>query len=205
MEFEDKETGENYLWNNKEGACYYGPGTSDFPMTRGLILHGGIRLTAVCPEHGLYYDSDWDLNFEVSPSGDEASLIFSIQDTAENRELLNDPFSVNGFGTEPMSNYPLTDANFIFKVTLRKGEKFLRTTCTVENTTNEPIQAEAWLPQTWPITEHSQIISHQKKRRLAGFGGSYLSPSWVYEDMIKDKFVVSDMGSWHDLPQYDGS
>ena len=167
-------------------------------------------MAAVTAEHGLYYDTDWDLDFEVSESGDSASLIFKIQDTKETRELLNDPLSVKGFssyGPTPMSNYPVTDAHFIFKVTLKSGEKFLRTECTVENTKSEAIQAEAWMPQTWPITDDSQIISHQKKRRIKAGNGAYVSDSWVMKAMVSDFYVASDMRLHKDcgLPQYDGS
>lgn len=166
MGFVDKESNEEYLWLNKEGAVGYGANSNAFPLTRGLFLHGGIRMAAVTAEHGLYYDTEWDLDFETSPSGDSASLIFSIQDTDAARALLNDPLSTGGFSSwspEPMKNYPTTNATFKFKVTLRKGEKFLRTECIVENDSDECIQAEAWMPQTWPVTKDSQIISHQKK------------------------------------------
>ena len=210
MGFVDKETGEEYLWLNNEGAVGYGANSNAFPLTRGLFLHGGVRMAAVTAEHGLYYDSEWDLDFDTSPTGDYASLIFSIQDTDEAREMLQDPLSTGGFSSwapEPMKNYPTTNAKFTFKVTLRKGEKFLRTECIVENTTDEPIQAEAWMPQTWPVTKDSQIISHQKKRRIKGHNGSYVADSWVISEMIEDKFVPTDMGldSDHNLPQYNGS
>jgi len=210
MGFEDKSTGKEYLWLNKEGAVGYGAESSAFPLQRGLFLHGGIRMAAVTAEHGLYYDTDWDLDFEVSSSGDSASLIFSIQDTADTRKELNDPLSVKGFssyGPEAMSNYPVTDAIFTFKVTLKAGEKFVRTECTVENTRGEPIQAEAWMPQTWPITEDSQIISHQKKRRVKGGNGAYVTDNWTMHAMIKDKYTAMDMGLDADrnLSQYNGS
>lgn len=210
MGFVDKETNEEYLWLNKEGAVGYGANSNAFPLTRGLFLHGGIRMAAVTAEHGLYYDTEWDLEFETSPSGDSASLIFTIQDTDEARALLNDPLSTGGFSSwtpEPMKNYPTTNATFKFKVTLRKGEKFLRAECTVENDSDEPIQAEAWMPQTWPVTKDSQIISHQKKRRIKGQSGAYVTDSWVMAEMINDKFVATDMGldTDSDLPQYNGS
>ena len=35
--------GNDYLWRNKEGACYYGPNSNSFPLQRGLQLHGGVR------------------------------------------------------------------------------------------------------------------------------------------------------------------
>lgn len=167
-------------------------------------------MAAVTAEHGLYYDTDWDLDFEVSESGDSASLIFSIQDTAETRKQLNDDLSGKGFSSydaeNPMKNYPVTDAFFKFSVTLKSGEKFLRTKCTVENTRGEPIQAEAWMPQTWPIDKNSQIISHQKKRRIKGGSASYVSDSWVMRNMIENKYVASDMGLDPDskLPYYNG-
>lgn len=210
MGFVDKETGEEYLWLNKEGAVGYGADSNAFPLKRGLFLHGGVRMAAVTAEHGLYYDTEWDLDFDISPSGDSASLIFSIKDTDEARELLKDPLSTGGFSSwapEPMKNYPTTNANFIFKVTLKKGEKFLRTECIVENTTNEAIQCEAWMPQTWPITEDSQIISHQKKRRIKGQSGAFVTDTWVLKAMMNDKFVVADMGLDPDskLPAYNGS
>lgn len=210
MGFVDKATEKEYLWLNKEGAVGYGAESSAFPLQRGLFLHGGIRMAAVTAEHGLYYDTDWDLDFEVSSSGKEASLIFSIQDTAEARKQLNDPLSKKGFsswGPEAMSNYPVTDAIFTFKVTLKAGEKFLRTECTVENTRVEPIQAEAWMPQTWPITEDSQIISHQKKRRIKGGNGAYVTDNWTMKEMITEKYTAMDMGLDADrnLTQYNGS
>ena len=135
MGFVGKETEKEYIWLNKEGAVGYGANSNVFPLKRGLFLHGGVRMAAVTAEHGLYYDTEWDLDFEVSLLGDSASLIFSIQDTDEARKLLNDPLSTGGFSSlelEPMKNYPTTNANFIFKVTLKKGEKF-----TVENMTDK--------------------------------------------------------------------
>ena len=209
MGFVDKETGEEYLWLNKEGAVPYGPDSDAFPLKRGLTLHGGIRMAAVTAEHGLYYDTDWDLDFKVSKSGDQASLIFKIQDTFEARQQLNGELSKKGFssyGPVAMSNYPVTDAWFEFKVTLKSGEKFLRTKCTVKNTKDETIQAEAWMPQTWPIDRNSQIISHQKKRHIKAGNAAYVSDSWVMRSMIEEKYVASDMGLDPDsnLPYYSG-
>ncbi len=210
MGFLDKETGKEYLWLNEAGAVGYGAGSNAFPLTRGLFLHGGIRMAAVTAEHGLYYDTDWDLDFEFSKKGDEASLIFSIKDDAKARADLKDELSTGGFSSwssDNLKNYPVTDAIFSFKVTLRKGEKFLRTECTVENTRGEPVQAEAWMPQTWPISESSQIISHQKKRRIKAGKAAYVADNWVMQAMIKDKYVANDMGLDPDskLPQYNGS
>ncbi len=50
------------------------------------------------------------------------------------------------------------------------------------------------MPQTWPIDKDSQIISHQKKRRIKGGAAAYVSDSWVMNTMVKDKYVASDMG-----------
>ena len=118
---------------------------------------------AVTAEHGLYYDTEWDLDFETSPSGDSASLIFSIQDTDTARSLLNDPMSTGGFSSwspEPMKNYPTANATFKFKVTLRKGEKFLRTECIVENDSNECIQTEAWILDASNLARHQGLSDH---------------------------------------------
>ena len=90
MGFVDKETKEEYLWLNKEGAVGYGAGSNAFPLARGLFLHGGIRMAAVTAEHGLYYDTEWDLDLETSASGDSASLIFSIKDTDKVRKELGE-------------------------------------------------------------------------------------------------------------------
>ena len=56
--------GNEYIWLNKEGAVNYGANSNAFPLKRGLILHGGIRVAAVTAEHGLYHDTDWDISFE---------------------------------------------------------------------------------------------------------------------------------------------
>ena len=55
-----------YIWLNKEGAVNYGPHSDAFPLTRGLILHGGIRVAAVTAEHGL-----------TAPRTELSSTIFS--------------------------------------------------------------------------------------------------------------------------------
>jgi hypothetical protein len=183
----DKVGGGEHIWNNKEGATNYGAGTDAFPLTRGLILHGGIRLAAVTAEHGLYFDVDWDIDFEVSD--DEATIILSIVDSQKTRDELCDPLSKKLYlapGSDvPMSKYPVTDAKFTFKVTLRKGDKFVTTECIVDNTRSAPVVAEAWMPQTYPITRDSQIISKQKKRRCKDL--------WVITGMLKDNFACADM------------
>lgn len=64
------------------------------------------------------------------------------------------------------------------------------------------------MPQTWPITEKSQIISHQEKRRIKGFNGAYNTDNWVMQEMTDNKFSgVLDMGLDPDrkLAQYNGS
>lgn len=132
MGFEDKVAKKEYLWLNKEGAVGYAANSNAFPLTRGLFLHGGIRMAAVTAEHGLYYDTEWDLDFEINSSDKEASLIFSIQDTQEARDQLSDLLSGGAFASwrwkngeqeERMTNYPVTDAIFKFKATLVAGEK----------------------------------------------------------------------------------
>jgi hypothetical protein len=157
-------------------------------------------LAAVTAEHGLYFDMDWDIDFDISEDGDESTIIMSIVDSQETRDLLADPMSKGLYSTpgsdEPMSAYPVTDAKFTFKVSLKKNEKFVRTECIVENTRETHIAAEAWMPQTYPITRDSQIISHQKKRRCKDL--------WVYTEMMKDNFVCADMqlDADRDAPQY---
>ena len=197
----DKETGGEHIWLNKEGAVNYGAHSNAFPLTRGLILHGGIRLAAVTSEHGLYYDCDWDINFEVDAKGRAAAIVLSIVDSQANRDLLDDQFSkglytVPGKEEIPMSKYPVTDAKFTLRVGLMKGDKFVRTEAIVENTRDTDIVAEAWMPQTYPITTQSQVISHQEKRRCKDL--------WVYTEMLKENFVVSDMqlDPDRDAPQY---
>lgn len=182
--------GYEYIWLNKEGATHYGANSNAFPLERGLILHGGIRLAAVTAEHGLYYDTDWDIEFPLAENNDkQVSAILSIEDTQENRDLIGSPFSSDQFSvigsSIPMSKYPVTDAIFRFQIILKKDEPYVYLDCSVDNQRPTNIAAEAWLPQTYPITKDSQIISHQKKRRIKDF--------WVYSSMIKDFFLASDM------------
>ena len=99
MSIIDKATGGEHIWLNKEGATNYGANSDAFPLTRGLILHGGIRLAAVTAEHSLYFDADWDIDFEVSNNGDESTVIISIVNSQENRDLLADPLSI--FSSHP--------------------------------------------------------------------------------------------------------
>lgn len=191
-----------YIWLNIEGATHYGAGTDAFPLARGLILHGGIRLAAVTAEHGLYFDTDWDIRFEKNEAEKSASIILSIQDSHANRDLLIDPLSKKNYcspGSEvAMSKYPVSNATFQLKITLKSGEEFLRLSPSI-TTANEDADLEAWLPQTYPVNVNSQIISHQKKRRLKDY--------WVYDSMIKDKFVASDLlldPEYHHNPEYTG-
>ncbi|CAM9550362.1 unnamed protein product [Chrysoparadoxa australica] len=158
--------GVDYVWDNKEGATYYGADTNAFPLTRGLILHGGIRFAAVTAEHGLYYDTEWNASFEESEDGLSKSIVLSITDSAEQRGALNDPLSQELFsiGTGPMSKYPVTDLTFTYRITLKAGEEFVRLQMSVNNDTPRRVNAEAWLPMTFPIDESSQIISPQKFR-----------------------------------------
>jgi hypothetical protein len=191
---------QEYLWQNKEGATYYGRGSNAFPLNRGLILHGGIRVAAVTAEHGLYYDTDWDITFAADETG--STIILKIKDTQENRDLLSDTLSKGQFlaaGSDvPMSKYPVTDAEFIFTISLRLGEDFVRLKAGLVNTRETPVTAEIWLPQTYPATKSSQVIAHQRKRRCKDL--------WVYIGMLKDSFVVQDMQLDKDnrLPVYQG-
>ncbi|MEO1087140.1 MAG: hypothetical protein AAFY88_23130, partial [Acidobacteriota bacterium] len=149
---------------------------------------GGLRVGAVAPEHGLYYDSDWDIDFAADKHG--SSIILRIKDCQENRDLLRDPLSRGLYvatpeSTIPMSKYPVTDAEFRLKITLRPGEGFVRLKVSLVNTRQTPILSEIWLPQTYPINSSSRIISHQRKRRC--------KDPWVYETLLKGKFRSLDM------------
>ena len=117
--------GYEYIWLNKEGATHYGANSNAFPLERGLILHGGIRLAAVTAEHGLYYDTDWDIEFPLDNNNvNQVSVILSIKDTQANRDLIGSPFSSDQFSvigsSIPMSKYPVTDAIFRFQIILKK-------------------------------------------------------------------------------------
>jgi hypothetical protein len=163
----------NYVWENKAGGAYYGPFSNSFPLSRGLILNGGVRFAAVTAEHGLYYDTDWEMSTDVSGEG-EASIIFRIQDTMEQRFKVKDPFSVGQFNradgaqsttaTGRMTKYPVTNMIFIFRITLKDDEDFVRLSMTVENPTRKSCNAEAWVPMTFPIDKNSQILSRQVTR-----------------------------------------
>jgi hypothetical protein len=78
------------------------------------------------------------------------------------------------------------------------GEDSVRLKVSLVNTRETPIAAEIWLPQTYPVTQSSQVISHQNKRRCKDL--------WVYMGMLKENFLVEDMrlDQSHDLPAYKG-
>jgi hypothetical protein len=161
--------GKNYVWENKAGATYYGAQSNSFPLSRGLILNGGVRFAAVTAEHGLYYDTDWDMSWEGT--GNEKTIVFKIEDTQEQRFHVKDPFSVGQFNRQDdksiqgtMTKYPVTNMVFTYKITLKAGEDFVRLSMTVDNPTDKPCNAEAWLPMTFPINKDSEILSHQKTR-----------------------------------------
>jgi hypothetical protein len=170
----------NYLWDNIEGGTYYGENTNNFPLKRGMIVNGGARFTAVAPEHGLYYDTDWDVSVDIAQP-DQKSIVLSIVDNEENRNraantappyptnqekvlgLSNGQFS-RGDGAD-MSRYPTTDMKFSLFVTLRDDEDFVRLRMAVTNPDEtEPKWGEAWLPMFFPISEDSTILSRQKQR-----------------------------------------
>mmetsp|Transcript_52412 Transcript_52412/g.132483 ORF Transcript_52412/g.132483 Transcript_52412/m.132483 type:complete len:444 (+) Transcript_52412:55-1386(+) len=157
--------GTNYLWDNVEGAAYFGVKSGGFPLTRGLIVHGGVRFAAVAPEHGLYYDVPWSISFPASPNSAQKSIVLSIVDSAEQRAKLNDTLTADRFSydgsKEPMQRYPVSNLKFSLTITLRAGEDFVRVRPEVENPTDKAALSEAWLSTTYPIDQASQIISPQ--------------------------------------------
>lgn len=182
-----EKSGDEYLWRNQGGVAYSGAWSHVYPLTRGLLQPGGLRVGAVTPEHGLYYDSDWDIDFAAD--GRESSIVLRIEDSQENRDLLRDSLSYGFYAipgsTIPMSRYPVTDAEFRLKLTLRPGEDFVRLKVSLVNTRRTPILSEIWLPQTYPINSSSRIVSHQRKRRC--------KDPWVHESMLEGKFQSWDM------------
>jgi len=205
--------GLNYVWDNVEGACYYGQDSDAFPLTRGLILHGGIRFAAATAEHGLYYDTEWDVSFEETADGRSKSIIFTITDSEEQRLALNDTGSTGSFSRDdasdvPLSNYPVSNMTYTFTITLNADEEYVRLDMAVENPTAEVARAEAWLPQTYPIDENSQIIAPQKRR--------WRKDTWCFPDTpnIVDcntdellhplKWNTSIGGIYYDWPTMDG-
>ena len=78
-----------YVWENVEGAVYYGRNSSNFPYQRGLSLNGGVRFAAVCAEHGLYYDTNWNESFseQITADGKQSmSVLYTVIDSEENRK-----------------------------------------------------------------------------------------------------------------------
>lgn len=167
--------GVDYIWDNKEGAVFYGANSNAFPLRRGLILHGGVRFAAVTAEHGLYYDTDWAMS--TQGTSDEKSILFTIKDSQVSRDRVakgspENPFSQGQFNRQDMNNpatdfltkYPVTDLVFTYKITLRKDEKFVRLTMMVDNPTDKLANAEAWLPMTFPIAQDSFLLDEQHLR-----------------------------------------
>jgi hypothetical protein len=169
----------NYLWDNIEGGTYYGENTNNFPLRRGMIINGGVRFTAVAAEHGLYYDTDWDVSVDIAQAN-EKSIVLSIVDNEENRNraannvpayptnqakvpgFSNGQFSRDG---SDMTKYPTTDMEFKLFITLRDDEDFVRLRMSVTNPDETAAKwGEAWLPMTFPIQEESTILSRQKQR-----------------------------------------
>lgn len=95
------------VWNNVGGALYYGAGQNAFPLKKGLILHGGIRMAAVTAEHGLYYDTEWDVDLLATSDGRSKTILMSVVDTAERRpppeELAVGQFTLMDQPNVPMS------------------------------------------------------------------------------------------------------
>lgn len=219
--------GKNYVWNNKEGACYYGAGKDAFPLNRGLILHGGIRFAVVTAEHGLFYDTDWPWEVREASDGSSASIVFRMKDTEETRAALKrdiDPDGITLSGGQynipdggRMSYYPVTNMDFTMEVTLRANEEFVRIKCTAENNNSEATKAEVWLPQTYPCTMTSKVISRQVQRwkrdlwcfpeeaQLVTFPGSeYEKPlAWPTSGIFYDFPYVE--GGYHGVSLGDGS
>ncbi|CAE7568906.1 unnamed protein product, partial [Symbiodinium natans] len=172
--------GHPYVWDNTKGAIYYGVNSSTFPLTRGLYINGGVRFAAVTPEHGLYYDTLWDIAFEQNEEEQSRSIILSITDSAEQRRLLNDTLSEGRYAGPdgvPMSAYPVTNLVFRFWITLRAGEDYVRLRGEVINPTAADAKGAAWMPMTFPIDEDSQIITPQVYR--------FKSDDWCYRDLPK--------------------
>ncbi|CAE6947599.1 unnamed protein product [Symbiodinium sp. CCMP2592] len=148
--------GHPYVWDNTKGAIYYGVNSSTFPLTRGLYINGGVRFAAVTPEHGLYYDTLWDVTFEQSEEEESRSIILSITDSLEQRQKLNDTLSQGKYSLPdgaPMSAYPVTNLVFRFWITLRAGEDYVRLRAEVINPTAADAKGAAWMPMTFPIDE----------------------------------------------------
>lgn len=209
--------GKNYVWENTEGATYYGNHSNAFPLTRGLILNGGVRFAAVTAEHGLYYDTDWDMSSDVS-SPNEKSIILKIVDTAAQRGKILDPLSVGQFNRQDgadiagtMTKYPVTNMEFTYKITLKAGEDFVRLSMTIDNPTEAGANAEAWLPMTFPINKDSEILSRQKTRwRRDEWSHGFLPNVIEWADIESFGFNFNKPLSWpksgifYDFPEKQG-
>ena len=204
------------------GACYYGADSNNFPLKRGLSLHGGIRAAAVTAEHGLYFDTEWPITFEASDDGKSQTIIFQLTDDDEQRAKIAKaddppgnpvspgPFSVGQFqkgDAVPLSLYPTTNCIFTASITLCEGEEFVRFKMSVENPTAKDALGEAWFPQTYPITTKSKIISPQRMR--------WKRDGWCFPDVaqllpwMESKFVNPSQwptsGIFYDFPSKDGA
>jgi hypothetical protein len=194
----------NYLWDNIEGATYYGQNSNNFPLRRGMIVNGGARFTAVAPEHGLYYDIDWDVSVHISEP-DQKSIVLTMVDNEENRNrasnhvplkptnqdkptgLSGGQFSRDG---QDMSRYPTTDMEFKLSITLRDDEDFVRLRMSVTNPDEAAVKwGEAWLPMLFPITEDSVILSRQKSR--------WRRDSWCLDQVVPNIVEWADYSFLH--------
>jgi len=207
-----KKNGQEYIWDNREGAVYYGEGANAFPLDRGLILHGGVRFAAVTAEHGLYYDTPWKMEMkENDTKGESKSIVLSIVDTQEQRDALRDALSVGQFnrpgGQGRLSKYPVTNLEFQYKITLNANESFVRLKMSVVNNTDDDAIAEAWLPMTFPIDENSQIICKQRKRWRRDEWVSPEQPNIVdfeNSDYLNYPLKWEKSGIYYDWPYMDG-
>jgi hypothetical protein len=165
------------------------------PLKRGLILNGGIRFAAVTAEHGLYYDSEWNVDVDKDKF-DEKSIIFSIVDNIENRNKAANltpnqhPWVTKGLSqgqfnrqdqntaTDILTKYPVTDMEYTYKISLRQGEDFVRLRMSVKNASPTVKTAEAWLPMTFPITGKSTILLIKTFVGAVILGVLKTSPTW---------------------------
>ena len=226
-------TDTKYVWENIEGAVYYGAQSNNFPYTRGLSLNGGVRFAAVTAEHGLYYDSDWDYSEsdQLTVDGkDSKSIIFTIVDTDAAREFASNMipekmtdiakpenalpkgFSRGAFSrfdhpSVPMSKYPTTNMEFKFNITLVDDEDFVRLRMSVKNYDDIGKDAEAWVPMTFPIDEKSKILSRQKMRWRRDEWCFPDTPNLIPWDDYSKFHTALDWptgGIFYDFPKKDG-
>ena len=214
-----------YVWENIEGAVYYGSDTNNFPYRRGLSLNGGVRFAAGTAEHGLYYDSEWDVSFSTQEKS--KSIIFTIDDTEENRQHaaneiptimdaiakpsvpLLQGFSSGEFSnsSSPMSKYPTTNMRYTLNITLAEDEDFVRLHMSVKNFDDYAKNAEAWLPMTFPIDTESVILDRQDRR--------WRRDNWCFQDLpnmvVWDEYKLFHKcldwptgGIFYDFPELNG-